>query len=75
MDWDEPKTKSPKIITLGEDLSKVSLSELAERVAALQAEIARVVEAPECHDALRPDGLGQRHAGRGRSGPRATKGS
>ena len=42
MDWDEPKTKSPKIITLGEDLSKVSLSELAERVAALQAEIARV---------------------------------
>ncbi len=41
MDWDPPKTKSAKIITLGEDLSNLSVTELAERAAQLQIEAAR----------------------------------
>ena len=41
MDWDPPKTKSAKIITLGEDLSNLSVAELTERAAQLQAEAAR----------------------------------
>jgi uncharacterized small protein (DUF1192 family) len=41
MDWDPPKAKSAKVVTLGEDLSALSVAELDERVAQLQAEIAR----------------------------------
>jgi uncharacterized small protein (DUF1192 family) len=47
MEWDEPKAKSPKIITLGEDLSKLSVTELTERIESLRAEIARVEAAAE----------------------------
>lgn len=54
MEWDEPKAVSPKIITLGEDLSKLSVAELSERVEALRAEIVRidvVVEGKKKHTA------------------------
>jgi uncharacterized small protein (DUF1192 family) len=47
MEWDEPKAKSPKAITLGEDLSKLSVAELSERVEMLRAEIARAESAAE----------------------------
>jgi uncharacterized small protein (DUF1192 family) len=39
MEWDLPKPKPT--VTVGDDLSKLSMSELTERVEALQAEIAR----------------------------------
>jgi uncharacterized small protein (DUF1192 family) len=39
MDWDLPKPKST--VAVGDDLSKLSISELAERVDALKAEITR----------------------------------
>lgn len=43
MDWDDLKPKQPaRAITVGEDLSAMSIAELDARVAALQAEIARV---------------------------------
>jgi uncharacterized small protein (DUF1192 family) len=42
MDWDELKPKPKKKIEIGEDLTTLSLSELAERVEALKAEIVRV---------------------------------
>lgn len=41
MDWDEPRSKPHKTITIGEDLSVQSIGELEERIAALQAEIER----------------------------------
>lgn len=40
MDWDEPKTK--KTFAIGENLSTLSISELEERVKALDVEIERV---------------------------------
>ena len=44
MDIDlEPKPKP--VITVGEDLSDISVAELEERIAALRAEIARTEEA------------------------------
>lgn len=42
MDWDEPKAKAGKIVTVGEDLSKLSVIDLDERVAMLKAEIVRL---------------------------------
>ena len=47
MDWDEPKAKSGKIVTIGDDLSKLSIVELDERVALLTAEIVRIEQAVE----------------------------
>jgi uncharacterized small protein (DUF1192 family) len=41
MDWDEPKKPAVTTITLGEDLSKLSVGELSARIDALQAEITR----------------------------------
>jgi uncharacterized small protein (DUF1192 family) len=48
MDWDPPKAKSATTLTLGEDLSNLSIAELAERVSLLHAEIART-EAVAAH--------------------------
>ena len=45
MDLDEPRKKPPEII-LGEDISTLSAHELEERIALLEAEIAR------CKDAI-----------------------
>lgn len=43
MDWDELKPRQPaRAITVGEDLSALSIAELDQRVAALQAEIERI---------------------------------
>lgn len=42
MDWDEVRTAPSKAVTVGEDLSTLSISELELRVGALQAEIARI---------------------------------
>jgi uncharacterized small protein (DUF1192 family) len=42
MDWDDLQPKKPKSVVVGEDLRHLGLAELKERVAALQAEIARV---------------------------------
>ena len=42
MDWDEPTAKSSRIITIGEDLSKLAIVELTERLGLLTAEIARI---------------------------------
>ncbi len=42
MDWDDAKPKPKKSIEIGEDLKVHSLAELAERVAALTAEVERV---------------------------------
>ena len=41
MDWDEAKPRPKAVITMGEDLSVLSIGELDERVAALKAEIGR----------------------------------
>jgi uncharacterized small protein (DUF1192 family) len=42
MDWDEVRPAPRKALTVGEDLSSLSVGELEERIAALQGEIARV---------------------------------
>jgi uncharacterized small protein (DUF1192 family) len=42
MDWDEPKAKTAKGFSVGEDLAKLSVVELDERIAALKAEIVRI---------------------------------
>lgn len=42
MDWDDIRPKAAKAITLGEDLTSLSVAELEARIAALQQEIARV---------------------------------
>jgi uncharacterized small protein (DUF1192 family) len=42
MDWDEAMAKPARGIVLGEELSKLSVAELAARITALEAEIARV---------------------------------
>ena len=52
MDLDlEPKPKP--VITVGEDLSDVSVGELAERIEALRAEITRCEDAMKAKDAAR----------------------
>jgi uncharacterized small protein (DUF1192 family) len=43
MDWDEAKAKQPvKSISVGDDLSALSVVELDQRIAALEAEIGRI---------------------------------
>jgi uncharacterized small protein (DUF1192 family) len=42
MDWDEPKVKTSKSFSVGEDLAKLSVVELDERIALLRAEILRI---------------------------------
>lgn len=42
MDWDEVRPAASKAVTVGEDLSTLSIGELELRVGALQAEIARI---------------------------------
>ncbi len=42
MDWDDVRATASGAAKLGEDLSTLSIEELNDRVAALQAEIARV---------------------------------
>ena len=42
MDWDDVKPKAGKSIVVGEDLSRLSLAELEQRIAALEQEIVRV---------------------------------
>lgn len=42
MDWDEPKSNSIKSFMVGEDLAKLSVVELDERIALLKAEILRI---------------------------------
>ncbi len=54
MDWDDLKPKPPKGVTLGEDLTTLSVAELQARIAALHAEIARVeaeLAAKKAHEA------------------------
>ncbi len=42
MDDDEPRSPKPGTIVIGEDLSNLSVGELAERVVALKEEIVRL---------------------------------
>jgi len=41
MDWDEARPRPVRAITVGDDLTALSVEDLTARVAALQAEIAR----------------------------------
>jgi len=43
--FDDAPVEWPKVHTIGEDLSRLSLDEIEARVAALEAEIARLREA------------------------------
>ena len=47
MDWDEPKAKTTKRFSVGEDLAKLSVVELDERIALLRAEILRIEQTIE----------------------------
>ena len=54
MDWDDLKPKPKKGITLGEDLTTLSVSELEARIGDLQQEIERVkteLGAKKAHEA------------------------
>jgi uncharacterized small protein (DUF1192 family) len=42
MDWDDLKPKPPRTISVGEDLTTLSVAELEARIAAFAAEIERV---------------------------------
>jgi uncharacterized small protein (DUF1192 family) len=42
MDWDDLKPKPKKAVTLGEDLTTLSVSELQARIGELEKEIERV---------------------------------
>ena len=42
MDWDEIKTPPIMTFAIGDDLTTLSIGELEARIAALQAEVARV---------------------------------
>ena len=42
MDWDDLKPKKPKTVEVGEPLATMSVDELRQRIAALEAEIGRV---------------------------------
>jgi uncharacterized small protein (DUF1192 family) len=42
MDWDEPKAKSSRTITIGEELSNLSIADLEEKIARHKDEIARI---------------------------------
>lgn len=45
MDWDEPKARSQQGFSIGEDVSKLSVVELEERIALMRAEIVRLEQA------------------------------
>jgi uncharacterized small protein (DUF1192 family) len=54
MDWDDLKPKPKKGVTLGEDLTSLSVAELEARIVELQAEIERVngeLAAKKAHEA------------------------
>ncbi len=54
MDWDDLKPKQPKVITVGEDLTTLSIADLNERIVALAAEIERIkteLQAKQAHEA------------------------
>ena len=54
MDWDDLKPKPKKVVTVGEDLRSLSVSELQERIGELQQEIERVqgeLSAKKAHEA------------------------
>jgi uncharacterized small protein (DUF1192 family) len=54
MDWDEARPKASKAITVGEDLTTLSVAELSERIVALTAEIERVkaeLQTKKAHEA------------------------
>lgn len=54
MDWDEERPKPVKAVTIGENLETLSVAELAHRIKALEAEIARVaaeLEKKRAHEA------------------------
>jgi len=54
MDWDELKPKPPKAITVGEDLTTLSVAELEARIVTFTAEIERVkteLQAKKAHEA------------------------
>jgi uncharacterized small protein (DUF1192 family) len=54
MDWDDLKPKPAKSVTLGEDLTTLSVGELEARIAALHREIERVqgeLAAKKAHEA------------------------
>lgn len=42
MDWDDVRPKQPAGIVLGDDLSRLSVAELEQRIDALRKEIERV---------------------------------
>lgn len=47
MDWDEPKAKAGKTVVIGEDLTKLSVIDLDERISLLKAEIVRIEQGIE----------------------------
>ena len=54
MDWDEDAPKKQTTLSLGEDLSTLSVDELRQRIEALREEISRVeqeIKAKEAHGA------------------------
>lgn len=42
MDWDDMRPPAPKTVGIGETLDTLSVAELEQRIAALEAEIVRV---------------------------------
>jgi len=53
MDWDDVRPTPAKAITLGEPLDVLSVSDLQERLAALEAELQRVkreITAKQAHE-------------------------
>jgi uncharacterized small protein (DUF1192 family) len=54
MEWDDPKPRPTKGVTVGEDLKSLSQAELEARIAVLAAEIERVraeLSAKKTHEA------------------------
>lgn len=45
MDWDEPQKQPSSAVTLGQDLSTLSIEDLEERITALEREAGRCREA------------------------------
>ncbi len=63
MEWDEPKAKPGRIVTMGEDLSNMSVGELEERVRQLREEIARAeasISAKRKHSAAAAELFGKK---------------
>lgn len=47
MDWDDLKPKPVKAVAVGDDLTRLSIAELDERVVLLEAEIVRIKAAAD----------------------------